>query len=572
MHFSIIVPAFNEEQNIRKTVLEIHRIFKHLSYDFEIIVVNDGSKDFTKEIIDALIQEIPYLQAIHLQQNHGKGHAVRKGMVSASGDYIVFIDADMDIHPSRINHIVEQCQWEKVDVAIGSKRHPDSEIDYPLSRRIISAAYHWVVRILFGLKVKDTQAGLKIYKKEVLQSILPKLLVKKFAFDLEMLVAAHRLNYRIAEFPIKVIFARKFGRITLRDCFYAGIDTLAIFYRHRLLDFYNYSLAMNTDSPKVSVIVAVKQSNENLKRCIDACMNQDYENFEVIVVPNERSEVLSTAFKRNNKITIVPSGTVNPSVKRNFGAQRSTGDILAFLDDDAFPNYDWISTAVRQFGNDKIAAVGGSGITPADSSFRERISGYVYASLLVSGPYRYRYIPHRYQEVDELPSCNLFVLKKAFNAIGGFPVQHWPGEDTLLCRNIIKEKKKIVYDPHVMVEHKRRPVFLKHLAQVSRYAMHRGFFVKHYPENSFQFSYFVPSLLVLFFLLGPMFLYLDIIKLYQVVIGAYLISTALFSINMTGIPETVCKFVGIIATHFIYGTFFLVGLLRKSLSTYKILT
>ena len=500
--FSIIVPAYNEEQSIRDTVMEIRKAFLRLGHDFEVIIVNDGSTDFTADIIDTLGNDIPEVKPVHLNQNYGKGYAIRKGVARADGDYIVFMDADLDIHPAQIDHVLKNFRADLYDVAIGSKRHPDSEVDYPLSRRFISTIYYWITRFLFGLNVRDTQAGFKIYKLEVLHAILPRLMVKQFAFDLEMLVAAHRLGFKIMEFPIRVTFSRKFGRITSKDCWLTGIDTLAVFYRCRLLDFYNYPTIMNTRTPKVSVIIAVKAPNENLKRCIDACLNQDYDNYEIIIIPDNASMVLDIAFKHNDRIRIIPSGAVNPSVKRNMGAAEASGEILAFLDDDAFPYHDWMSTAVRQFGNKEVAAVGGPGVTPPESPILERASGYVFASPLVSGTYRYRYIPHRYQEVDDYPSCNLFVQKRVFEAVGGFSSQHWPGEDTLLCREIVAMKKKIVYDPHVIVEHKRRPMFRKHLAQISRYALHRGFFVKRWPENSLKLVYFAPSLLTLFILAG----------------------------------------------------------------------
>jgi len=569
--FSIIVPAYNEEQSIRDTVMEIRKAFLRLGHDFEILIVDDGSTDFTADIINTLGNDFPEVKPVHLNHNYGKGYAIRKGVARADGDYIVFMDADLDIHPAQIDRVLKKFRADLYDVAIGSKRHPESEVDYPLSRRFISTIYYWINRILFGLNVKDTQAGFKIYKREVLHAILPRLMVKKFAFDLEMLVAANRLGFKIMEFPIRVTFSRKFGRITYKDCWLTGIDTLAIFYRCRLLDFYNYPAVMNTRTPKVSVIIALKAPNGNLKRCIDACLNQDYDNYEIIIIPDSASMVLDIAFKHNDRIKIIPSGVVNPSLKRNMGSSEASGDILAFLDDDAFPYHDWMSTAVRQFGNKDIAAVGGPGITPPGSPLLERAGGCVYASPLVSGTYRYRYIPHRYQEVNDYPSCNLFVLKAIFMSIGGFSSQYWPGEDTLLCRDIVRQSKKIVYDPHVIVEHKRRPVFGKHLAQISRYALHRGYFVKRWPENSMRIAYFAPSLLTLFVLVGMPFTLLPLFRTaYLSLVGAYLGIGFIASINLSGILPTLLEFTGVVATHLTYGIYFLIGLSRSNLNHHKL--
>ena len=568
--FSIIVPAYNEEQSIRDTVMEIRKAFLRLGHDFEILIVDDGSTDFTADIINTLGNDFPEVKPVHLNHNYGKGYAIRNGVARANGDYIVFMDADLDIHPAQIDRVLKKFRAELSDVAIGSKRHPESEIDYPLTRRFISTIYYWIIRFLFGLNVKDTQAGFKIYKREVLHAILPRLMVKQFAFDLEMLAAAHRLGFKIMEFPIRVTFSRKFGRITLRDCWLTGIDTLAIFYRCRLLDYYNYPCIMNTNTPRVSVVIAVKEPNGNLKRSIDACLNQDYENFEIIIVPDEASAVLDTAFKHHEKIIIVPSGSVNPSIKRNIGASKSSGEILAFLDDDAFPYHDWMSTAVRQFGNENIAAIGGPGVTPSGSSLRERASGSIYASPLVSGIYRYRYVPHRYQEVDDYPSCNFFVLKGIFEEIKGFSTQHWPGEDTLLCREIILKGKKIVYDPHVIVEHRRRPIFKKHLAQISRYALHRGYFIKRWPENSLKFAYFAPSIVSMFIILGLPFCSIPIFQeIYIRCIGVYLGIALMASVNISGILPSFLEFIGIVATHVTYGIFFIFGFLKPNIAEHK---
>ncbi|WP_054690125.1 hypothetical protein [Desulfosarcina cetonica] len=144
-------------------------------------------------------------------------------------------------------------------MAIGSKRHPESIVAYPWTRRIISTVYYWIIKLLLGLNVRDTQAGFKIYRREVLTAILTRILVKKFAFDLEMLVAAHRLGFTIEEFPIRVVFSRPFGRITFRDCWRTGIDTMAIFYRSRVLDFYGQPAYWEKPTVSVSIIIPFRR-------------------------------------------------------------------------------------------------------------------------------------------------------------------------------------------------------------------------------------------------------------------------------------------------------------------------
>lgn len=568
--FSIIVPAYNEAQSIEKTISEIRNTFLKIGNSFEIIVVNDGSTDITGMVIDRLTQAHQEVEALHVRQNHGKGYAVQEGVAVSSGDYVVFMDADLDIHPAQIAGVLEMFKQDNCDVAIGSKRHPESEVDYPSHRVVISNIYYWIVKTLFGLNVRDTQAGLKIYKRKVLNDILPRLIVKKFAFDLEMLVAAHKFGYRILEFPIKVIFSRKYGRITLRDCWYSGIDTLAIFYRNRILDFYSQPLFYSKPDKKVSVIIPLKIPDENIEQCITTCLDQNYDNFEIIILPDKIHGYLKT-LDSNPRIDIIPTGSVNPSVKRNIGAKAATGQLLAFLDDDAFPEPDWLSNGARHFFDNNIAAVGGPAVTPSNSPLMEQISGAVFASPVVSGGFRYRYTPHRYQEVDDYPSCNFIIEKNIFLDVGGFSTQHWPGEDTLLCRDIkLKTDKKIVYDPHLIVEHRRRPIFIKHLQQVGRYAMHRGFFIKHWPENSMKPGYFTPSAMILFFLFGPLFYPFAIFKEIHIgIVVFYGLISIFFSIWPSSLKATILTTAGTIATHFTYGICFIIGLLKKDMIEHK---
>ncbi len=569
--FSVIIPAYDEELNIGKTVSEIYNVFKKFGHGFEIIIVNDGSTDKTAEQLGLLVDQICEVSAVNLDRNYGKGYAIRMGAVRSKGEYIVFMDADLDIHPKQIGQVVDMLDKNLFNVAIGSKRHPESELDYPVSRRIISTIYYWIVRIMFGLNVSDTQAGIKIYKREVIMSILPRIIVKKYAFDLEMLVAAHKLGYRIVEFPIRLTFSRKFGRITLGDCWKTGVDTLAIFYRHRILDFYNHAFPINPNSPKISIIIPVGKPDKNILQCTNACLNQDYRNFEIIILPDESPSLQFLRMVNNDKVKIIPTGPVNPSTKRNIGSSRASGEILAFLDDDAFPQRDWLTIAVRHFADDTIAAVGGPGVTPAGSSLKERVSGNIYASPIVSGTYRYRYTPHRYLEVDDFPSCNLLVLRTVFATVGGFSAQYWPGEDTLLCREIVlRTQKRIVYDPHLIVEHRRRPFLLKHLAQVSRYALHRGYFIKYWPENSLKISYFMPSILIVFIIIGSLLLTLPGYSMFYVfTISLYICVCLFFSIQLSSIRETLLTFIGTISTHFTYGLFFLIGLSKTELKAHK---
>lgn len=244
------------------------------------------------------------------------------------------------------------------------------------------------------------------------------------------------------------------------------------------------------------------------------------------------------------------------------------GEIFAFIDDDAYPAKDWLKNAIRNFADPIIAAVGGPAITAPDDNLRQKASGIIYSSFLGSGRNIYRYLPKDKREVDDYPSCNFLVRKSVMQELGGFKTNFWPGEDSKLCFDITQSlNKKIIYDPEVLVYHHRRPLFMPHLKQVANYALHRGYFVKRYPQTSFRISYFVPTLFLWVVITGgilSIFLaWLRIIYLWG--ISLYFLLVFIFSIckDLRLIPLV---FFGIILTHLTYGFYFLKGLFSRKLS------
>ncbi|MCM8782429.1 MAG: glycosyltransferase, partial [Candidatus Omnitrophica bacterium] len=236
----------------------------------------------------------------------------------------------------------------------------------------------------------------------------------------------------------------------------------------------------------VSIIIAVKTWQENLERCVKACQELDYSDFEIIILPDQKQFPTQSGncFASNREsgikgvsLSIIPTGPVSPGRKRDIALSYAKGEILAFIDDDAYPRKDWLKKAQENFSDPQVAAVGGPAITPSSDNLRQRASGIIFASYLVSGPYRYRYVPVKRRQVDDYPTCNFLVRKSIMQQAGGFATNFWPGEDTKLCLKITKKlNKKIIYDPEVVVYHHRRPLFLPHLKQVANYALHRGYF------------------------------------------------------------------------------------------------
>lgn len=241
-HFlSVIVPIYKQEKTIADDLSTILYNLDQIRYDYEVIAVVDGIEvDNSYKIVQKI--KNPKLIVTGYQHNHGKGYAVRYGMAHTKGDYIAFIDSGMEIDPNGISMILEHMEWYNADIIVASKRHPASIVNYPLERRIVSLGAQIFSRYLLGLKVKDTQAGLKIFKRKVLVKVLPRLLVKNYAFDLEILAVANHLGYkRIYEAPIKLTYV--FGGLThatgLYIIYHSLIEALAVFYRLRIVHYYD---------------------------------------------------------------------------------------------------------------------------------------------------------------------------------------------------------------------------------------------------------------------------------------------------------------------------------------------
>jgi cellulose synthase/poly-beta-1,6-N-acetylglucosamine synthase-like glycosyltransferase len=316
----------------------------------------------------------------------------------------------------------------------------------------------------------------------------------------------------------------------------------------------------------ISIIIAVKTWQKNLEECVRACLKLDYPDFEIIILPDEpiKQGVLPAG---SAPVKIIPTGPVGPAQKRDIALNYAKGEILGFLDDDAFPRKDWLRNAVIHFKDEQVASVGGPAVTPQNDTLSQKASGAVYSSFLVSSRFNYRYTPKNKQEVDDYPSCNLFVRKSVMKDIGGFNTNFWPGEDTKLCLDITKRLgKKIIYDPKVLVWHHRRPLFRMHFNQVKSYAFHRGYFVKKFPETSLKLAYFIPSIFLFFVLVGALLALLlpGLSPFYFSGLAFYLLVVFICSISkdLRLIPLV---FFGIIITHAGYGFYFIKGLLSKGL-------
>lgn len=231
------MPAYNESGNIQNTLKILGNFLADQGLDYEIVVIDDGSRDQTAALARNL--GLQHVKVVRYETNMGKGYAVRAAYFQSSGDIIAFFDAGLDFQPEHIIDFWERLEKERADVVIGSKRHPRSQVSYPLKRRIISAGYQLVNRVLFNLRVRDTQVGMKVWRRAALQDLMSRALVRRHAFDIELLSMAQRYDYKIVEAPVKMQFNATVSSVNAKEIWRVGVDTLAVFYRLRILKFYD---------------------------------------------------------------------------------------------------------------------------------------------------------------------------------------------------------------------------------------------------------------------------------------------------------------------------------------------
>lgn len=253
---SIVIPAYNEEALIYNSIMQTLSIVEQFAPDLEIIAVNDGSKDKTKQEIERAIRDdakqphpvVPGMRVsgtriklVTSNKNRGKGNAIISGISQAEGDYIAFVDADLELNPAQLEGYLKKMQESGSDVVIGCKFHKDSELHYPFVRKVISLGYYMMLLVLFHLNVRDTQTGLKVFKAEAVKPVAHLVRTSGFAYDIELLVAVHRRGFKIEQMPVKVVYVRDKNtrRIGMSDIVKAFRDTWAIFYRVYFKHYYD---------------------------------------------------------------------------------------------------------------------------------------------------------------------------------------------------------------------------------------------------------------------------------------------------------------------------------------------
>lgn len=308
---------------------------------------------------------------------------------------------------------------------------------------------------------------------------------------------------------------------------------------------------------KFSIIIPVQRIHDYLREHLKHHLKQKYQDFEIIILSDIKEK------DKFEKTKIIETGKVPPAKKRNLGVENAQGEIIAFIDDDAYPQEDWLEIANKEFQDKELIALGGPSLPPPNSTFFQKVSNKVYElSSKKTGP---RYGKAKRQEIDDWPTCNLFVRKKDFLRVGGADSKYWGGEDTNLCYNLLKTGKKMIYVPEIGVFHHPRKSLKNHLKQSYFWGMWRGFFMKIHPENSRQATFFIPPTFLIGIVIGGILSLFSqtIFKVYLWILVVYVLYLLFLGIKTKNLKLGLAVMGVTFLTHLIYGAGFLRGIAAK---------
>lgn len=254
--------------------------------------------------------------------------------------------------------------------------------------------------------------------------------------------------------------------------------------------------------PFVSVIIPVKKINDYIRNeNLPAQAKQLYKNFEVILLPDENSSEDQNLIRIHNFLRIIPTGSVPPGRKRAIGAENAKGEIIAFIDDDAYPHENWITKAVKIIQEKNVACSCGPAVLPEKTNLWEKVFDGIFRNPVGSGIYMFRFTPEKERYVDDFPFVNFIAKKDILNKIGDKDSEFWPGDDTKVCQKIVYDlNEKIYYHPEILVHHHRRDNLKGFIKQHMGYGFYRGLFFGQKDKNSLKIQYVLPPLFLIYLL------------------------------------------------------------------------
>jgi glycosyltransferase involved in cell wall biosynthesis len=230
---SFVLPAFNEGKFIEDSLKRLDSSFRNGYLNHEIVVVDDGSEDNTRLKAWKYARRNGHVKIIAYNHNLGKGFAIKTGFFGTAGDAIVFLDSDLDVDVKQVGNYIQALRFG--DIVIGSKYHPESVVETSFLRRFLSCGFNILTRLLTGIKIKDTQVGIKAISRDVFSGVFKQLSVKRYAFDVELMVLAYVYGLNVVELPVKLTISNK---LNVKDIWHMFLDLLGISYRLRIKKYY----------------------------------------------------------------------------------------------------------------------------------------------------------------------------------------------------------------------------------------------------------------------------------------------------------------------------------------------
>jgi glycosyltransferase involved in cell wall biosynthesis len=227
------MPAYNVGPVIADNALRVAKAMVGYG-ELEIVICNDGSTDGTGEAADAAAESLEELRVVHHPHNQGKGAALRTAFAESRFPIVVFLDGDLDLPPEQLPGFVDVFRTRGVDGLVGEKAEAMDDASFPAVRRVLSRLYSSIVALLFRLPVRETQTGLKAFRREAIDEILPELKISRFTFDIELLARMVRRGATVEGSPVELAPSAATTGLSVGTLFEMGRDTLLTWWRlHR---------------------------------------------------------------------------------------------------------------------------------------------------------------------------------------------------------------------------------------------------------------------------------------------------------------------------------------------------
>jgi glycosyltransferase involved in cell wall biosynthesis len=544
---SVVLPAFNEADSIVESIAALDAVLRASDLDFEIIVVSDGSADGTGDRARAC--ENLRVRVVEYERNMGKGYALRTGSKAATGAWIAWLDADLDLKPDSLKGFFDVARREGADIVIGSKRHPDSEVEYPWYRRMYSWLYQQLIRVLFTLNVRDTQVGIKLFRRDALEAVLPVVLVKRYAFDLEVLAVARRFGFgAIVEQPVKLHYRFSGTGMNWRAITNALIDTFAVFYRLRVLRFYDRKrqlvrrMAEHAALPAPTLSVAIVGDLTVCQDDVAHVVENTAHGTPIICIARDETD---TAWLREV-------------------VEQSTTGAIALLETGMRVGPGWATSACDLLRDPQIAVVAGPTMPRLGGDPRSDAAAILSESRFGVGGARVRSHVGALTEVRDFPARNLIVRR--IDLVQTLADGLTQPDD--LCRSIrARSRHAIVVSPDVVALTPSLALFRPYLARLWTVGIDRGRRLGR--NHRFRFHHLAPLILAIAILAAvPALLLGPPAATFMLALGAVYVASVLIFAGVIAVLHrrprvTTLTAIGAVASHAVFGFGMLAGVIAR---------